>query len=140
VDVQESRAVEGGRRAVGAGGGDEKDGAGRGASKHADQYGQTDVDVFEARRLKEAEELFVQVVETGLRMLGAEHPDTLTSMGNLALTFSKQGRLKEAEELEVQLMEMRKRVLDAEHTDTLINMNKVAYTLRNRVSRRRLSR
>jgi hypothetical protein len=90
--------------------------------------------------LKEAEELFVQVVETGLRMLGAEHPDTLTSMGNLALTFSKQGRLKEAEELEVQLMEMRKRVLDAEHPDTLINMNKVAYTLRNRVSRRRLSR
>jgi hypothetical protein len=35
-------------------------------------------------RWKEAEELFVQVMETSLRVLGQEHPDTLTSMNNLA--------------------------------------------------------
>jgi hypothetical protein len=35
------------------------------------------------------------------RMLGDEHPDALTSMGNLASTYWKQGRWKEAEELEV---------------------------------------
>jgi hypothetical protein len=34
-------------------------------------------------RWKEAEELFVQVIETSLRVLGKEHPDTLTSMANL---------------------------------------------------------
>jgi hypothetical protein len=36
---------------------------------------------------KEAEELFVQVMEMSSSVLGKEHPDTLTSMANLALTF-----------------------------------------------------
>jgi len=35
----------------------------------------------------EAEELFVQVTETSLRVLGQKHPSTLTSMGNLASTY-----------------------------------------------------
>jgi Tetratricopeptide repeat len=43
-------------------------------------------------------------------LLGAEHPDTLTSMANLASTYSDQGRWKEAEDLEVQVIETRKRV------------------------------
>ena len=41
-------------------------------------------------------------------MLGQEHPDTLTSMDNLASTYQNQGRWKEAEELEVQVMETKK--------------------------------
>ncbi|KAH7305040.1 hypothetical protein B0I35DRAFT_484219 [Stachybotrys elegans] len=31
--------------------------------------------------------------------LGADHPDTLTSMGNLASTYKNQGRWEEAEKL-----------------------------------------
>jgi hypothetical protein len=54
-------------------------------------------------------------MEMSKRVLGDEHPDTLTSMGNLALTYSNQGRWKEAEELEVQVIETRKRVLGDEH-------------------------
>jgi Tetratricopeptide repeat/Heterokaryon incompatibility protein (HET) len=73
-------------------------------------------------RWKEAEELDVQVVETFKRVLDAEHPSTLTSMGNLTSTYRNQGRWKEAEELEVQVMETRKRVLGAEHPDTLTSM------------------
>ena len=69
-------------------------------------------------------------METGLRVLGAEHPDTLTSVGNLASTYRNQGRWKEAEELEVQVMETRKRVLGAEHPDTLTSMNNLAHTLK----------
>jgi hypothetical protein len=38
-------------------------------------------------RWKEAEELEVQVMETFKRVLGPEHPSTLTSMANLASTF-----------------------------------------------------
>jgi hypothetical protein len=34
-----------------------------------------------------AEELEVQVMETSKKKLGADHPDTLTSMANLASTF-----------------------------------------------------
>ena len=42
-------------------------------------------------RWKEAEELLVQVMETFKRVLGQEHPDTLTSMANLASTYRNQG-------------------------------------------------
>ena len=38
----------------------------------------------------------VQVMETFKRVLGAEHPDTLTSMNNLAFTWKGQGQDKEA--------------------------------------------
>jgi tetratricopeptide (TPR) repeat protein len=82
-------------------------------------------------RLKEAEELEVQVIETRKKVLGAEHPDTLTSMANLASTFWNQGRWKEAEELDVQVMETRKRVLGAEHPGTLTSMANLASTYRN---------
>ena len=57
-----------------------------------------------------------------------EHPDTLTSMANLASTYWNQGRWKEAEELDVQVMETRKRMLGAEHPDTLTSMANLAST------------
>jgi Tetratricopeptide repeat len=44
-------------------------------------------------RWKEAEALGVQVMETSLRVLGQEHPDTLNSMGILASTFWNQGQV-----------------------------------------------
>jgi hypothetical protein len=40
-------------------------------------------------------------METSLRVLGEEHPDTLTTVANLASTYRNQGLWKEAEELEV---------------------------------------
>jgi hypothetical protein len=43
-------------------------------------------------------------VETKKRVLGAEHPSTLISMGNLTSTFWNQRRWKEAEELGVQVV------------------------------------
>ncbi|KAL5386219.1 hypothetical protein DPSP01_004302 [Paraphaeosphaeria sporulosa] len=80
-------------------------------------------------RYEEAKELEVQVMETRKRVLGEEHPDTLTSIANLASTYRNQGRWKEAEELEVQVMETRKRVLGEEHPDTLTSMSNLAFTL-----------
>ncbi|KAK4119091.1 hypothetical protein N657DRAFT_650498 [Parathielavia appendiculata] len=47
-------------------------------------------------RWKEAESLEVQVMETSKRVLGEEHPDTLTSMANLAHTWKSQARLGDA--------------------------------------------
>jgi hypothetical protein len=64
------------------------------------------------------------------RVLGAEHPDTLSSMANLASTYRNQDRWKEAEELFVQVMETRKRVLGAQHPDTLSSMTNLACTLK----------
>ncbi|KAI6263837.1 hypothetical protein MCOR26_011796 [Pyricularia oryzae] len=67
-------------------------------------------------------------MEMRKRVLGEEHPSTLTSMANLASTYRNQGRWKEAESLFVQVMEMRKRVLGEEHPDTLTSINNLAFT------------
>ncbi|KAL4751018.1 hypothetical protein BDW72DRAFT_193288 [Aspergillus terricola var. indicus] len=82
-------------------------------------------------RYNKAEELLVQVMETRKQVLGPEHPDTLTSMANLASTYWNQGRWKEAEELLVQVTETRKGVLGPEHPSTLTSMANLASTYRN---------
>ncbi|KAJ5718803.1 hypothetical protein N7488_004449, partial [Penicillium malachiteum] len=80
---------------------------------------------------KEAEQLFVQVMETRKTKLGADHPDTLASMANLAATYRNQGRWEEAEQLEVQVMEMSKTKLGADHPHTPSSMNNLAVTYKN---------
>jgi hypothetical protein len=70
----------------------------------------------------------VQVIEIRKTVLGAEHPDTLSSMASLASTYWNQGRWNEAEKLDMQIMETRKIVLGAEHPDTLNSMANLAYT------------
>jgi tetratricopeptide (TPR) repeat protein len=82
-------------------------------------------------RWRDAEELEVQVMEARSRVVGEEHPDTLTAMANLASTYQNQGRWKEAEELEVKVMEARSRVVGEEHPDTLNAMGNLASTYRN---------
>ncbi|KIV98480.1 uncharacterized protein PV09_09707 [Verruconis gallopava] len=75
---------------------------------------------------KRSGELFAQIKDTSLRVLGEEHPSTLTSMANLASTFWNQGRWKEAEELFVQVKDTSLRVLGEEHPDTLISIANLA--------------
>ena len=59
----------------------------------------------------------MKVIEMRKRVLGQEHPDTLTIIDDLASTYRDQGRWKEAEELEVKVMETSLRVLGQEHPD-----------------------
>jgi Flp pilus assembly protein TadD len=70
-------------------------------------------------------------METSKAKLGADHPSTLSSMNNLALTYRNQGRWEEAETLQVQVMETSKTKLGANHPDTLTSMNNLALTYRN---------
>ena len=58
-------------------------------------------------------------METSLRVLGEEHPDTLTSMNNLAFTIHSQGRNAEAVKLMTECVLLRIRVSGAEHPHTL---------------------
>jgi hypothetical protein len=74
------------------------------------------------RRYKEAEKAFAQVMQTRTRELGAEHPDTITSMNKLGLMYWIQERRKEAAELFVRVRELRKRVFGEKHPDTLTSM------------------
>jgi tetratricopeptide (TPR) repeat protein len=82
-------------------------------------------------RYWEAEGLFRQVMERSKTKLGADHPDTLSSMANLASTYRNQGRWEEAEKLEVQVMETSKTRLGADHPSTLSSMANLASTYRN---------
>jgi hypothetical protein len=85
----------------------------------------------ERGRWTEAEVLQVQVMETRKQVLGEKHPDTLSSMENLASTYWNQGHWKEAEVLQVQVMETTKQVLGEKHPDTLTSMGNLASTYRN---------
>ena len=72
------------------------------------------------------------MIEIEKRILGEEHPSTLTSMANLATTYADQGRWQEAEELDVRVIEIRKRVLGEEHPSTLKSIANLAVVCRNR--------
>jgi hypothetical protein len=67
-------------------------------------------------------------MESSLRLLGKEHPNTLISIDNLASTYNNQGQWKKAAELYVQVMESRKRLLGAEHPATLTSIANLAKT------------
>ncbi|KIX06337.1 uncharacterized protein Z518_04313 [Rhinocladiella mackenziei CBS 650.93] len=70
-------------------------------------------------RWKEAEELEVQVMETRKRVLGAEHPSTLTSVANLAYTLKDQHHDDEAKDLMTSCLNLRIKVLGPLHPQTL---------------------
>jgi hypothetical protein len=62
-------------------------------------------------------------------VLGAEHPDTLTSASNLASYLASQGKYADAERIEREVLGVRKRVLGAEHPSTLASANNLAASL-----------
>ena len=66
-----------------------------------------------ARRLQEA------VLEAMKRLLGDEHPGTLTSMSNLAITLWRQGEAAAARHLQQAATAGRSHVLGAAHPDTV---------------------
>jgi serine/threonine protein kinase/Flp pilus assembly protein TadD len=73
--------------------------------------------------------LFEKAVETRRRVLGPEHPDTLTSMDFLARNLERQGHGAEAEALARETLEARSRVLGPEHPDTIGSMHDLAAVL-----------
>jgi tetratricopeptide (TPR) repeat protein len=62
-------------------------------------------------------------------VLGLEHPDTLTSMNNLAQALDRQGKYEEAEAMNRQTLARKEKVLGREHPDTLMSMNNLATVL-----------
>jgi len=82
----------------------------------------------EVGHLEEAEALGVMAMEKRKRKLGDDHPDTLTSMHNLADTYVQQGRWGEAEALCLVVVERRKLVLGDDHPDTLESIASLANT------------
>jgi len=63
------------------------------------------------------------------QVLGEEHPNTLTSMNNLASVLESQGKYDDAGKLHREALEIRKTVLGEEHPSTLTSMNNLASVL-----------
>jgi tetratricopeptide (TPR) repeat protein len=61
--------------------------------------------------------------------LGPEHPETLTSMSNLAGVLNRQGKYKEAEAMHRQTLAGYEKVLGHEHPHTLASMGNLAGVL-----------
>jgi tetratricopeptide (TPR) repeat protein len=85
--------------------------------------------VSQQGRRAEAEELRREVLEIRRRVLGPEHPNTLTSMNNLTFSISNQGRYAEAEKLRREVLEISRRVLGPEHPKTITYMNSLAFSI-----------
>jgi len=75
--------------------------------------------------------LFTEVIETRKRVLGLQHPDTMSSMANLATTYSKQARWMEVEEQLIQVVEQTKTTLGLEHPLTVATIKNLASTFWN---------
>ncbi|KAK4031430.1 hypothetical protein C8A01DRAFT_21339, partial [Parachaetomium inaequale] len=76
----------------------------------------------------DAEKFRLQARGSRREVLGEEHPSTLTSMANLALTYANQGRWRNAEDLQAKELDICSRVLGEEHPDTLTSMGNLAST------------
>jgi hypothetical protein len=59
---------------------------------------------YKQGQFNEAQPLFVKALPGRRHVLGDEHPDTLTSMGELALLHLKQGRYDEAGDFDSAIM------------------------------------
>jgi hypothetical protein len=77
-----------------------------------------------ARKLNEG------TLEMRRRVLGPEHPDTLTAALNLAETLWAQGDLASARKLQEEALEARRRLLGPEHPHTLTAMGNLGLTLK----------
>ena len=98
------------------------------------------VELYQAGRYAEAEPLAQRALAIRERVLGREHPDTLTSVNNLAQLYRRQGRYTEAEQLQRRSLDARERGLGREHPDTLATVNNLARSTWNSTSTLKPSR
>ncbi|KAB8237936.1 uncharacterized protein BDW43DRAFT_296928 [Aspergillus alliaceus] len=83
--------------------------------KEAEELGMQVVQLRKQGLWKEAEELGMQTLELRKQVLGPEHPDTLTSMNNLAYTWKLLGKVKDALALMKKCIELRRNFLGPDH-------------------------
>ncbi len=77
-------------------------------------------------RYREAEPLYQRALAIYEQQLGAEHPDTATSMNNLASLYQDQGKYSEAEPLYQRALAIREQQLGTQHPDTATSLNNLA--------------
>lgn len=81
---------------------------------------------YEAGRYALLEPLFQIALATSERISGPEHPDTSTSLNNLAVLYSAQGRYAEAEPHYQRALTLCEKALGPEHPETAQRVNNLA--------------
>lgn len=77
-------------------------------------------------KYQDAESLYSQELELLKVVRGAEHPDMLAAMNDIAIALGRQGKWGDAELIHRQVLEVQTKVLGAEHPHTLRSMNNIA--------------
>ena len=73
--------------------------------------------------------IFRRLTEKSTALFGPDHPDTLSSLMNLASCLDDQGNYEEAEAFSRQALEGRQQVLGPDHPDTFDSLNNLANCL-----------
>ena len=81
-----------------------------------------------AGRRDEALKLREEVLPLRRKVLGPEHPDTLSAMNNLALSYFDAGRRAEALKMREEVLKLRRKVNGPEHLDTLRAVQNLAFS------------
>ena len=71
-----------------------------------------------------------EVLAAQTEALGACHPDTLRTQGNLAVTLNNLGRFEESLQMQQEVLAALTEVLGASHPDTLRTQGNLAVTLK----------
>ena len=99
------------------------------ASDEAQQADALDAQVkrlYQAGRYAKAIPLAEQALRIREATLGPEHPDTATSLNNLALLYDTTGAYAKAEELYQRALAIREKALGPEHPSTATSLNNLA--------------
>jgi tetratricopeptide (TPR) repeat protein len=78
----------------------------------------------------EAQKHMERALDLRRRMLGEDHPDTLSVMSDLAFLYRAEGKFAQAEPLASKVLEIRRRLLGEDHPDTLYAMNNLGLLYR----------
>ncbi|CUS15720.1 unnamed protein product, partial [Tuber aestivum] len=74
----------------------------------------------------ESEAVHRRVLEGSEKILGPDHPDTLTSVNNLATVLKTQGKYDESEVMHRHALEGREKILGPDHPKTQLSANNLA--------------
>ena len=79
-------------------------------------------------KFSDSERISLQAVKITIEILGDDHPNTLTTMNNLAETYRAQGKTEAAAMLHEEVLQKSRRILGDDHPDTLTTMSNLAET------------
>jgi tetratricopeptide (TPR) repeat protein len=94
--------------------------------EEAHRLGQQALELYQAGRYQEALPLQQRALELNEKILGPEHPETVTGLNNLAGIYEALGAFAKALALHQRALAIREKALGPEHPDTAASLNNLA--------------